>query len=141
MSHAYRNRRRSAFTLIELLLVLVILAVLAGIVIPKFTGRQKQAQETAVKTQIKNLEVALEAFEVEVGRYPTEADGGLNALITPPAGTNFKPMFKDIPKDPWNNQYQYRTPGTKNPNSYDLYSLGADGREGGDDVGNWTESK
>ncbi|MGC4034221.1 MAG: type II secretion system major pseudopilin GspG [Tepidisphaeraceae bacterium] len=136
-----RSHRRSGFTLIELLLVLVILAVLAGIVIPKFAGKQKQARETAARTQVKSFETSIDAFEVEVGRYPTDSDGGLNALVSPPSGTSFKAMFKEIPKDPWGNPYQYRQPGTHNPSSYDVFSFGEDGREGNDDVGNWSESK
>lgn len=138
-----RHRRPAGFTLIELLLVLVILAVLAGIVIPKFTGRQKQAQETAAKSQIKNLETAIEAFEIAAGRYPSDADGGLNAIVSPPAdiGDKYKPMFKEIPKDPWGMPYVYKQPGSHNPDSYDLYSFGADKSEGNDDLGNWSESK
>ena len=136
-------RRRSGFTLIELLLVLVILAVLAGIVIPKFTGRQKQAQETATKTQLKNIETAVDAFEIAAGRFPTDADGGLNAIITPPSdvGDKYKAMFKELPKDAWGTPFVYKQPGSHNPDSYDLYSLGADKTEGNDDIGNWTEAK
>lgn len=137
------THRPSGFTLIELLLVLVILAVLAGIVIPKFTGRQKQAQETATKTQLKNIETAIDAFEIAAGRFPTESDGGLNAIVTPPAdvGDKYKPMFKELPKDAWGMQFVYKQPGSHNSDSYDLYSLGADKTEGNDDIGNWSETK
>ncbi|HEX8324120.1 MAG TPA: type II secretion system major pseudopilin GspG [Tepidisphaeraceae bacterium] len=143
MPHSSRNRRRSGFTLIELLLVLVILAVLAGIVIPKFTGRAEDARKQAAKTQIDGFKTALDAFEVDIGRYPTEADGGLDALVVAPAGAqNWHQTMSQIPKDPWGNPYQYRQPGTKNPGGYDVYSYGADGRDGGtDDIGNWEAGK
>lgn len=139
MSNPNRNRRRTGFTLIELLLVLVILAVLAGIVIPKFTGRAEQARQSAAKTQIDGFKTALDAFEVDVGRYPTSEEG-LPALVTAPAGAqNWHQTMPDIPKDPWGNAYQYRQPGTKNSGSYDIYSYGPDGRDGGtDDIGNWS---
>lgn len=139
MLYNHRNCRRSGFTLIELLLVLVILAVLAGIVIPKFTGRAEDARKSAAKTQVSSFETSLEMFEGDAGRYPTEADGGLNALVTQPAGvTTWHQNIKEIPKDPWGNPYQYKQPGTHNPNGFDVYSLGPDGREGNDDIGNWT---
>ena len=103
------RQRRSAFTLIEPLLVLVIMAT--------------------------------DQFEVDLGHYPTDAEGGLQALVNPPASSDAKSQqyMKEIPKDPWGNPYQYKTPGTHNPKSFDIYSTGPDGREGGDDIGNWTE--
>src|SRR5205809_2033220 len=76
---------RSAFTLIELLLVMVILVVLAAVVVPKFTSRSEQARVTAATTDISNLETALDAFEVDNGRYPSNEEG-LAALVSPPAG-------------------------------------------------------
>jgi len=136
------HRLRRGFTLIELLLVLVILAVLAAIVVPKFTNRSEQARQTAAKTDIKNIEGALETFEVDNGRYPS-SDEGLGALLTAPAGLqNWRgPYIKGgggLPKDPWGNAYIYRFPGTMNANGFDLMSYGPDGREGTDDLGNWT---
>jgi general secretion pathway protein G len=82
-SRSHRNHRRAAFTLVEMLLVLVILAVLAAIVIPKFSGRSQQAKETAAKSQISSIELALDAFEVDTGFYPAGATG-LNALVDQP---------------------------------------------------------
>jgi len=135
----HRTQRRSGFTLIELLLVLVILAVLAAIVIPKFAGRSQQAKETAAKTQIESFKTALDSFEIEAGRYPTSEEG-LNALVTAPSDLQnlHEPYMPSIPKDPWGNPYQYKQPGTHNPSGYDVYSLGTDGREGNDDIGNWS---
>ncbi|HEY7087379.1 MAG TPA: type II secretion system major pseudopilin GspG [Tepidisphaeraceae bacterium] len=135
-----RQSRRNAFTLIELLLVMVILVVLAAIVAPRFTGRSQQAKITAAKTQINNLESAVKMFETENSRFPTE-DEGLGALVTAPASaTNWHGpyMEKGIPADPWGNAYIYHCPGQHNTDSFDLYSFGPDGREGGnDDITNW----
>jgi general secretion pathway protein G len=130
VSHAAR-----AFTLVELLLVLVILAVLAMVVVPKFTGRREQANEAAAKTGLSNIETALDAFEVDYGRFPDSLD----ALMNPPATgtTQRRPYLNKLPVDPWGNPFVYRYPGTHSAGGYDLYSWGADGREGNDDITNW----
>jgi general secretion pathway protein G len=131
---------RAGFTLIELLLVLVILAVLAAVVVPKFTGQSERARETRAQTDISTLEGQLERFEIDAGRYPTN-DEGLDALINRPG--NVKewngPYIKQVPKDPWNNPYVYRYPGTHHTTGFDLFSMGKDGREGNDDIDNWTQ--
>lgn len=136
-------RGASGFTLIELMLVMVILAVMAAIVLPKFTGRSQQAKVTAAKTQIAQIEVALDAFEIDISRYPTTAEG-LRALVERPASdaTEWQQPYlkRDIPKDPWGSDYVYRYPGQYNENGYDLYSLGPDRKLGGDDdITNWSE--
>jgi len=135
-------RRARGFTLIELLLVLAILAALAAIVVPKFTQRSKQAKITAARADIANLEVALDAFEVDCGRHPTTQEG-LDALIDPPADTTdwMGPYIKrGTPKDPWGTPYIYQYPGRHNTRGYDLHSTGPDGQEGGDDdIDNWSE--
>lgn len=135
--------RKSGFTLIELLLVLVILATLAAIVTPKFAKRGQQAKITAAKTQISQLEVALDAFEIDCGRYPTTVEG-LQALVTKPPsdsdGWNGPYLSKGVPLDPWGGEYIYRYPGQMNQDGYDLCSYGPDGRQGGDDdINNWSE--
>lgn len=141
----HRNRGaivRSGFTLIELLLVMVILAVLAAIVAPKFTNRSEQARVTAARTDIANLEVALDAFEIDNGRYPTNDEKLEPLLRQPPNCPNWKgPYLKRnvLPTDPWGKDYAYVYPGQHNLNGYDLYSLGADGREGNDDIDNWSK--
>jgi general secretion pathway protein G len=133
-----------AFTLVEMLLVLVILAVLAAIVIPKFSGRSQQAKETAAKSQISSIELALDAFEVDTGFYP-QGSAGLTALVDQPTGAqNWKGPYlkKGIPLDPWGNAYVYTYPGKNNAKGYDLMSVGPDGRAGGeDDITNWDERK
>lgn len=133
-----------AFTLVEMLLVLVILAVLAAIVIPKFSGRSQQAKETAAKSQISSIELALDAFEVDTGFYP-QGSAGLSALVEQPNGAqNWKGPYlkKGVPLDPWGNAYIYTYPGKNNAKGYDLMSIGPDGRAGGeDDITNWDDRK
>ncbi|MBN1844253.1 MAG: type II secretion system major pseudopilin GspG [Sedimentisphaerales bacterium] len=143
----HRTRYRDAlppaggFTLIELLLVLVILTALAAVVVPKFTKRSEQARITAAHTDISNLEVALDAFEIDVGRYPTMAEG-LSALVGQPSNAlEWKGPYikKGIPLDPWGSPYIYKFPGQYNTYGYDLYSYGPNGQEGGDDdIVNWS---
>jgi general secretion pathway protein G len=134
--------KEAGFTLIELLLVLVILSVMAAVVVPKFTKRSEQARITAAKTDIANLEVALDAFEIDTGRYPTSSEG-LKALIEQPSNTEDwrGPYIKrGVPKDPWGNLYFYKQPGQYNEYGYDLSSYGPDEKRGGDDeIINWTE--
>ncbi len=134
-----RDGQATAFTLIELLLVLVILAVLAAVVVPKFTSRSEQARTTAAKTDISSMETALDAFEVDCGRFPSTEES-LRALVEQPAnvqGWRGPYIKRGVPNDPWGNAYAYRFPGVNNANSYDLYSMGPDGREGADDITNW----
>ena len=135
---------RSGFTLIELLLVLVILGILAAIVVPKFSGRTEQARETAARTQIATFGTALDSFEVDVGYYP-KGRNGLNDLFTQPRDAqNWRgPYIKnEIPKDPWQNDYVYECPGKNNTSSYDLLSMGPDGRAGTeDDITNYSKKK
>jgi general secretion pathway protein G len=135
--------RRAGFTLVEMLLVLVILATLAAIVYPKLAGRSEQARQTAAQTQIASFSTALDSFEVDNGFYP-KGKNGLGDLVSAPrdATSWHGPYLKEIPKDPWQNEYVYECPGKHNPTSYDLLSLGPDGRAGGeDDITNWQQRK
>jgi general secretion pathway protein G len=134
--------RPRAFTLIELLLVMVILATLAVLVVPKFTGRVEQSKIIGARTDISNLGVVLGSFEIDCGRYPTTQEG-LQALLQQPSNApdwHGPYVERGMPKDPWGNPYVYRCPGQHNTNGYDLYSCGPDGQEGGaDDIDNWSE--
>jgi general secretion pathway protein G len=137
------RRRRAGFTLVELLLVLVILGTLAAIVYPRLAGRSEQAKTTAAKTQIAAFGTALDAFEVDNGYYPKGKEGLQDLVNQPRDAQSWKgPYLKEIPKDPWGGEYVYEYPGKQNPNSYDLYSMGPDHREGGDDdIVNWQTRK
>ncbi len=135
--------KTGGFTLIELMLVLVILATLAAIVLPKLTGRTQQAKITAAGTQISQFAVCLDAFEIDLGRYPSTAEG-LRALRVKPtldAEDWTQPYLRrNVPLDPWDEEYEYRYPGTHNMDGYDLYSMGPDRKLGGDDdITNWSE--
>jgi len=141
-----RRAAQRAFTLIELLLVLVILGILAAIVVPKFAGRGEQARQTAAKTQIGIFSTVLSAFEVDNGYYPRGKDG-LQALLVKPSDANnwSGPYLEEkggIPLDPWGRPYIYVCPGKHNVNSYDISSAGFDGKEGTeDDITNWQQGK
>jgi general secretion pathway protein G len=134
--------RARGFTLIELLVVLVILGLLAGLVGPQVIKYLGGANTKTAKLQIEDFSTALDAFRLDMGRYPTTSEG-LQALVSQPAGAprwNGPYLRKNIvPKDPWGHDYQYRSPGQHG--YFDLYSLGADNVEGGDgenqDVVSW----
>lgn len=131
------RRRSGGFTLVEMLLVLVILATLAAIVIPKMSGRSEQAKITAAKSQISSFEMAIDSYEVDTGTYPRSLDDLLNA---PSNARNWRGPYlkKGAPLDPWGNPYVYVYPGKNNTDGYDLMSTGPDGRAGGnDDINNW----
>lgn len=141
-----RKGRRSlnAFTLVELLLVLAILATLAAIVIPKFSGRTEQARIAAAKTQISIFSTSLDAFEVDNGYFPKGAEG-LNALVEEPSDSRtWKGPYlrQGIPLDPWGQPYVYEYPGKHNNKGYDLMCPGPDGQTGTeDDITNWEAGK
>jgi general secretion pathway protein G len=136
--------QRRAFTLIELLLVLVILGILAAIVVPRFSGRTEQARIAAAQSQIATFSTALDAFEVDNGYFPKGRNGLSDLVQQPRDAQNWRgPYLKsDIPKDPWGHEYIYECPGKHNPSGYDLMSVGPDGRDSGDDnITNWDKAK
>ncbi|RPJ86879.1 MAG: type II secretion system protein GspG [Acidobacteria bacterium] len=127
-----RKLQERGFSLIELIVVLVILGLLATVVGPRVMDRLGKGKVDIAKMQVAELSGALDLYRFDVGRYPTSAEG-LSALITNPGVENWSGPYlkKTVPKDPWNREYQYRSPGEHG--DFDLYSLGADGTEGGDD--------
>ena len=133
---------RGGFTLIELMVVIIILGILATLVGPKMFGRVGEAKQKAAATQIALFGTALDSFRLDVGRYPTTAEG-LDALISPVSGIDTwnGPYLKKkvVPLDPWNTPYIYESPGTNG--DYDLISYGADKMEGGEkdnrDIVSW----
>src|ERR1039457_4335972 len=139
----FQNQRRG-FTLIEIMLVVIIIGILVAMLVPNIAGRSEQARRTAARTDIEsNLSTALDLYRMDTGQYPTTEQGG-GALITQPttspAPTQWNGPYlkkKRIPKDPWGRDYVYVSPGTNNPESYDLSSLGPSGVEGSNDINNW----
>jgi general secretion pathway protein G len=126
------------FTLIELMVVIVILGILAGLVLPRFMGRTEEAKRTKARLQIENLEGALKLYKLDNGAYPT-TDQGLEALVQKPSTGVIPRNWREggylekgkVPEDPWSRPYVYISPGVKNKD-FDLRSLGADGEEGGE---------
>jgi general secretion pathway protein G len=128
-----------AFTLIELMLVVIIIGILAAMVAPRLVGRSEQAKTAAAQSEINaTIALALDTFETDNDRYPTTSEG-LQSLITNPGSLpGWKgPYLKKIPRDPWGEIYAYKSPGTHNQD-YDLSSAGPDMIEGDtDDIVNW----
>ena len=134
------------FTLIEVMVVLVILGILATLVVPRIMSRPDEARIIAAKQDINSIGQALKLYRLDNQGYPT-TDQGLQALVAkpsaPPAPLNWKTggYLDRLPKDPWGNEYKYLSPGVKNTNDVDVFSLGADGAPGGEgndaDVGSW----
>ena len=129
---ATSRRRRKGFTLIELLVVLAILTLLAGIVGPRVLGQLGGAKSKTAVVQIADLDKSLELFKLDVGRYPTTAEG-LQALVKQPgsiAGWNGPYLKGALPNDPWGNAYRYTSPVANG--GFEIVSLGADNAPGGE---------
>lgn len=131
------SRKRSGFTLVEIMVVVVIIGLLAALVGPQVIGRSDEAKVQATKVQISNFEQSLELFHLNNGFFPT-TDQGLIALVEkpsmPPEPRNYPSggYMKKLPKDPWDNDYVYICPGEKR--DYDIISYGADRQEGGEGI-------
>jgi general secretion pathway protein G len=129
-----RNRSRQAgFTLIEMMVVMVIIGLLMALVGPRFIRQEEKAKVKAARAQIELLGTALDTFRLDVGRYPSSQEG-LAALRQRPFGTDRWDgpyLKKELPKDPWDRPYYYRSPG-EGGRPYDLVSFGSDGAPGGD---------
>ena len=136
--------KRHGFTMIEILLVVIIISVLAAMVVPNLTGRSDQAKLVAAQTDVDtNLSAALDLYKMDNGVFPS-TEQGLAALLTAPSSAPVPAQWngpylkkKRMPKDPWNRPYVYVSPGSQNPDSYDLSSYGPDGVESKDDIVNW----
>ncbi len=141
-------RRESGFTLIEIMVVLVIIAILGALIAPQIIGQVDEARIKATRLDLRTLGTALDFYQMDNFRYPT-TDQGLEALVRPPEteplARNWRPQgylrTKTVPKDQWGADYIYRQPGTDG-RPYDLYTLGADGEPGGEgadaDFDYWT---
>lgn len=143
----HRPRRTAGFTLIEILVVVIVLAILAATIIPQFTGTRHDAKVSMARGNLATLENQLEQFNLHMDRYPTQEEG-LRVLLEPPVEGAERwrgPYVKELRPDPWGNPYQYRTPGLYGSLTYDLWSNGGDGKEGGEgqdkDVVTWQETE
>ncbi len=134
------------FTLIELMVVIVILGILAGLIVPRIMGRPEEAKQLKAKIQIEALETALKLFKLDSGMYP-DTEQGLQALVEQPETGNIPKKYRKggylekgrLPTDPWKNDFVYLSPGVNG--EYDIISYGADGVPGGEgknkDINNW----
>lgn len=139
-----RSTKQKGFTLLEVMVVLVIIGLLVAVVAPNVLDNQDKAMVQKAKADLSSLEQALEMYRLDNFRYPT-TEQGLQALVTKPSLAPEPKNYRDdgyirrLPTDPWGNAYQYRTPGKHG--RIDIFSFGADGREGGEgldaDLGNW----
>ncbi len=141
---AMRTLQRSAeqgFTLLEIMVVVVIIGLLAAVVAPTFMDQIDTAAANRARADIRQIETALNLYRLDNFRYPTTSEG-LQALVTNPGETvapNWRQSLPRIPLDPWQKPYQYASPGQHG--DFDVFTYGADGQEGGEDVnadiGNW----
>jgi len=133
-----RKKYNEAFTLVELMLVVVIIGILAGVVLPRLVGSREKAAEQAARAQIGVFETSIDLFHLETNKLPES----LKDLVVDPGDDNWNGPYlrkRTIPKDPWGNQYVYKAEGTRGID-YDVYSLGPDGIDGTeDDIGNWAK--
>ncbi len=135
-----------AFTLLEIMMVVIIIGIMAALVVPRMAGQKTRAQKAKAMNEIDSLKTALKTFEMHVGRYPTSEEG-LQALMEKPSDVNEQEWdgpyldANEVPKDPWGNDYQYVSPGQNNKD-FDLWSFGPDKQDGTeDDITNWTKKK
>lgn len=137
-------RRDRGFTLLEILIVVVILGILAALIVPNIMGRPDQARVVAARNDVHTLVSALKLYRLDNGVYPS-TDQGLKALVQKPTSGDIPSNWKSggyiehLPKDPWGHDYQYLNPGIHG--EIDVFSLGSDGKPGGEDyaadIGNW----
>ncbi|MBI4597686.1 MAG: type II secretion system major pseudopilin GspG [Candidatus Omnitrophica bacterium] len=135
-------QRKSAFTLVEIIIVVIIITMLAAAVVPRLVGRTEQARTARAKSDLQAIGVALDLYELDTGQYPSS----LEELIAREAPSQLSTEARErwhgpylkrgLPKDPWSQAYVYKKDSQHNQD-YDLYSLGADGQPGKDDVNNW----
>ena len=142
----HKSEGQHGFTLIELMVVIVILGILAGLIIPRIMGRPEEARRMKARVQIESIETALKLYKLDNGSYPT-TEQGLQALVEAPEIGQLARNWREggylekgrVPRDPWDNDYVYLSPGAHD--DYDLISYGADGEPDGEgdnqDINSW----
>lgn len=137
-------KQAAAFTLIEIVITLTIIAILASGSIYLLKGQIDSAKDTRVDSDLQAIGLALQSYESRALRMPT-TEQGLKALVEKPTiepiPENYRAFMEDMPKDPWGQEYKYRFPAQKSKKPYDVWSMGADGQDGTeDDMGNWKKT-
>lgn len=136
-----KTRGTRGFSLVEMLIVIALIAIVGTLLIGRIGNLFGGAQEDVAKQFVENaLKAPLLKYRIDTGSYPTIQDGGLMALLNPPASKQEKwkgPYIEKLPEDPWGEPYRYKYPGVKNPDGYDLWSLGPDSQSEADNIGNW----
>jgi general secretion pathway protein G len=134
--------RKNGFTLIEVMVVIVILAVLAALIVPKIMSRPDEARAVAARQDIATIMQALKLYKLDNRKYPTAEQGLVGLVKKPeiePLPPNWKSYIERLPQDPWGSAYQYLSPGLHG--DVDVFSYGADGKPGGEgvdaDIGSW----
>jgi len=130
--------RMKGFTLLEVMVVVVIIAVMGAMIAPKVIGNIEEARISTAKSDITNIKNSLQLYKLKNIQYPS-TDQGLEALVSKPSGDpepkSWSKMLDKTPVDPWDNPYKYLSPGSHG--DIDIYSLGPDGRQSDDDIGSW----
>ncbi len=140
MSRSHRRRNRRGFTLIEVMLVLVILVILASLAGVQIMSAQRSANIRAAKSQVGMFKTCIESYQLDLNQYPTSLEALITSSGDSQGGQWSGPYLdaKQVPLDPWRAEYRFASPGTQNPDSYDVWSMGPDGSDGTeDDIGNW----
>ena len=140
MSTNRRHRRLQGFTLMEVLLVLIILVILAGLAVPIFMGTRDRANRNAARSQVGLVEEVVDRFQFDMSRYPANLEELRQAPSDDQTNSKWAGPYlkKDLNADPWGNPYRYSQPGEHNPESFDFSSDGSDKTQGTeDDIGNW----
>lgn len=135
MKNKSKGRKDRGFTLLEILIVVAIIGLIASLIVPNIIGRYEKSKEEIAKAQVEMLSSAIEAFKLDMGRYPNSLDELINGN-----DPNWRGPYlakRQIPKDPWGKDYQYKNPGEHG--DYDLYSLGPDGQLNEKSITNWAK--
>ena len=139
----HRWQRRRGFTLVELVLVITIISILVGGGIYYMMGNVDVAKEVKAETDVKTISTQIQVYESRNLQPPT-TEQGLKALVERPTAEpvpeKWTQLMEEVLKDPWGKEYQYKAPAERSKKGFDLYSLGPDGVESEDDIGNWKRS-
>lgn len=136
---------QAGFTLIEIMVVVIIISILTALVAPQVFTRVDDARKIAAQNGIKTISSQMAMYRLDNYNYPSTGEG-IKSLVSNTGKNTWRgPYLEKMPLDPWDNEYQYQFPGTRNQSGFDVWSFGADGQPGGEgsnaDIGNWDEAQ